>query len=159
MKTIIGLLIAINAAVAFGDQGPPKPSELKVLEKFVGTWDCEVVIHPAIWTPKEGRETSVEVNELALDGWFLQGCSKTRDGKINAILMNTYDPAEQKYRIWRFVPGGSSEELTGQWDEATTTLTITSSPGNGVTSTAAFHLIDKDHREYHVTAKDGDGKV
>ena len=31
-------------------EGPPKPPELKVLQKFVGTWDCEVVMKPAVWT-------------------------------------------------------------------------------------------------------------
>ena len=74
---------------------PAKPPELKVLERFVGTWDCEVVIKPAVWTPTEKREKSVEVNEMSLDGWFLHGSSKTTAGKTNAILMNTYDPARR----------------------------------------------------------------
>jgi hypothetical protein len=138
---------------------PTKPPELKLLEKFVGTWDCEVVVKPAVWTPKEKREKSVEVNEMSLDGWFLHGTSKTTDGKTNAILMNTYDPAKKEYRIWRFTSGGSCEEMTGKWDEATATLTIATELGHDVTQTAAFHLIDKDHREYHVVAKDSDGKV
>ncbi len=84
---------------------------------------------------------------------------RTADGKTNAILMNTYDPAQKNYRIWRFTPGGSCEEMAGKWDEATSTLTITTDLGHGITQKAAFHLIDKDHREYHVVAKDGDGKV
>ena len=159
LRIVIGLWIAASAAVALGDEGPPKPPELNVLERFVGTWDCEVVMKPAVWTPEEKREKAVEVNELALDGWFLHGSSKTRDGRTNAILMNTYDPVQKKYRLWRFTPGGSCEELNGQWDEATTTLAITTNLSNGVTSKATFHVIDKDRREYHVLAKDGDGKV
>ena len=158
MKPVIGLLVAIRAVVAFGDERP-KPFELNVLEKFVGTWDCEAVIKPAVWTPKEVLEKTVEVNELVLGGWFLQGSSKTRDGKTHAILMNTYDPVQKCYRIWRFNLGGSCENMTGQWDEATTTLNITSTPRSGITTRAAFHVIDKDHREYDVNAKDGDGKV
>lgn len=160
-NTIISLLIFANAAVVLGDEGPPtsKPPQLEVLERFVGTWDCKVIMKPSLWTPKEVRARTVEVNELALDGWFLQGASKDRDGKTNAILMNTYDPVQKKYRIWRFVSGGSCEELVGQWDEATTTLTITTNLGHGITSRATFHVIDKDHREYHVSAKDDDGNV
>lgn len=137
---------------------PPKPPELKVLEKFVGTWDCEIVTKPAVWTPTERRDKAVEVNEMALDGWFLHGCSKTPDGKTLAILMNTYDPVRKKYHFWRFA-GRGCEELDGQWDEATSTLTITTDHGNSVVTKAAFRVIDKDHREYDVTAKDGDGKV
>lgn len=158
MRTVIALLIAVSAAVTHGDEGPKLPG-LKVLEKFVGTWDCDVVTKPAIWTPKEQREKTVEINELVLDGWFLQGCSKTRDGKTQAMLMNSYDPVMRQYRIWKFVPGGACEELIGQWDEATATLTIATTAGDGVTTKAAFHVIDKDHREYNVTAKDADGKT
>ena len=138
---------------------PAKPPELKVLEMFVGTWDCEVVMKPAASTPKEVQDKTVEVNEMSLDGWFLHGSSKAQDGKTNAILLNTYDSVQKNYRIWRFTPGGSCEELRGEWDGATTTLTITTDLGHGITQKAAFHLIDKDHREYHVVAKDGDGKV
>ena len=138
---------------------PPKPPELKVLEQFVGTWDCEAITKPAVWTPKEAHDKTVEVNEMSLDGWFLHGSSTTTAGKTNAILMNTYDPAQKAYRIWRFMSGGSCEEMRGEWDEAASTLTITTDLGHGITQKAAFHLIDKDHREYHVVAKDSDGKV
>lgn len=159
MRTILCLLIAVLPIVALGDERPPKPPELKVLERFVGTWDCETVMKPAVWTPKEVREKTVEVNELVMDGWYLQGSSRTQGGKFQAHLMNTYDPDQKKFRTWKFTPGGRCEELIGQWNEATSTLTITSDLGNGITSRADFHLIDKDHREYDVVAKDGDGKL
>jgi hypothetical protein len=156
-------VVLLFAACCVGQQAwpaePPKPPELEVLRKFVGTWDCKVVMKPAVWTPKEMREKAVEVNETVLDGWFLHGSSKTKDGKTRAILMNTYDPVQKKFRIWRFTPGGSCEELTGKWNETTSTLTIAADLGHGITSTATFHLIDKDHREYRVVAKDSDGKV
>ena len=156
----IALLLAI---CCLGQQSSaaerPRPLELKVLERFVGTWDCEVVIKPAVWTPEEKREKSVEVNEMSLDGWFLHGSSKTTVGKTNAIVMNTYDTAQKSYRIWRFTAGGSCEEMRGKWDEPTSTLTVATDLGHGVRQKATFHLIDKDHREYHVVAKDADGKV
>lgn len=160
-RLAIAILAAATCCLGYQSSAaePATPPELKLLERFVGTWDCEVVVKPAVWTPKEKREKSVEDNEMALDGWFLRGTSKTTDGKTNAILMNTYDPVKKEYRIWRFTPGGSYEELTGQWDETTATLTIATDLWRGITQKAAFHLIDKDHREYHVVAKDGDGKV
>jgi hypothetical protein len=159
VKDIVGVLVAVIAVTALGGEQPPKPQELKVLERFVGTWDCAVVTKVAIWTPKEVRENMVEVNELVLDGWFLKGSSRTRDGKLRAMLMNSYDPVKKQYHVWKFTPGGSCEELTGAWDEATTTLTITNDLGDGITAKAVSHVIDKDHREYDVTAKDGDGRT
>jgi hypothetical protein len=156
--------IALLLAISFPGQQtsaaePGKPPELKVLERFVGTWDVEAITKPTVWTPTEKREKCVEYNELVLDGWFLHGSSKSVDGKISAIVMNTYDPVRKEYRIRRFTPGGLCDELTGQWDEAASTLTVRGDLGHGITLTAAFHLTDEDHREYHVVAKDGDGKV
>jgi hypothetical protein len=138
---------------------PPKPLELKVLERFVGTWDVEAVTKATVWTPTEKKEKCVEYNEMILEGWFLHGISKSPDGKTNAVVMNTYDPVKKEYRIRRFASGGLCDELTGQWDEATSTLTVTGDLGRGIALTAAFHLTDSDHREYHVVAKDDDGKV
>jgi hypothetical protein len=138
---------------------PAKPPELKVLERFVGTWNVEAVTKPAVWTPTEKREKCVEYNEMVLDGWFLHGSSKSADGKTSAIVMNTYDPVNKEYRIRRFTSGGLCDELTGQWDESTSTLTVRGDLGHGITLNAAFHLTDEDHREYHVVAKDGEGKV
>ena len=163
MMKRVTITILILAVCCLGQQTsaaePTKPPELKVLERFVGTWDCEVVMKPAIWMPDEKREKSMEVNEMSLDGWFLHGSSKTTAGKTKAILMNTYDPAQKNYRIWQFMPGGSCEEMRGKWDEAASTLTITTDLGDGITRKAAFHLIDQDRRACHIVWKDGGGKV
>jgi hypothetical protein len=158
MKTIGCLLVTLVGVAAYGVEQPPKPPELKVLERSVGTWDCEVITKPAIWTPKEQRENLVEVNKLVLDGWYLQGSSQTRDGKPQALLMNTYDPAQKQYRVWKFAAGGVPQEYIGQWDEPTSTLTI-GAKNEGIMLKATFHLIDADHREYHVRATDDSGNV
>ncbi len=152
------LFTVICAAIAVGEDRLPKPPELKVLEKFVGTWDCQEVARPAIWTPIEKRSSSLEVNKMVLDGWYLQGRSQTPTGTTQALLMNTYDPSQKKYRIWKYTAGGPPTEYSGQWDEPSQTLTIEENTG-GIVLKATFHLIDADHREYHVIARDGEGKV
>jgi hypothetical protein len=50
-------------------------------------------------------------------------------------------------------------QWSGQWDEATKTLSFTGDAGNGVTSKGTTHFIDKDHYEFRLIAKDSDGKV
>jgi len=101
VAALLSILGCLGHRAIAGD--PPKPPELKVLEKFVGTWDCEIVTKPAAWTPSEKREKAVEINEIAWDGWFLHGCSKTPDGKILAILMNTYDPVRKTAPRFQFL--------------------------------------------------------
>jgi hypothetical protein len=157
---VIGLCAVVSAAVALGGEGPPKPPELKILERFVGTWDVESVSKPAVWTPKEVREKGVEVRKLVLDGWFVEGKGSSEDGKTDAVLwMMTYDVARKEYRVWIFVTGGFSAEWSGQWDEATKTFSMTGDAGNGVTYRTTTHFIDKDHYEFHLMATDRDGKV
>jgi hypothetical protein len=133
---------------------------LKVLERFIGTWDVESVSKPAVWTPKEVREKGVEVRKLVLDGWFVEGKGSSEDGKADAVLwMMTYDVARKEYRVWIFVTGGFSAEWSGQWDEATKTCSFTGDAGNGITSKGIARFIDKDHEEFRLIATDSDGKV
>ncbi len=48
----IGILAAFFVVGCLGHPAlaaeSPKPVELKVLEKFEGTWDCEIVTKPAV---------------------------------------------------------------------------------------------------------------
>lgn len=159
-RIVPALLIALSAAVALGGEGPPKPPELKVLERFVGTWDAESVSKPAVWTPKEVREKYVEVREMILDGWFVESKARAADGKTDSgIWMMTYDLARREYREWLFLTGGFSIQWSGQWDEATKTFSFTGDAGNGITSKLTVQFMDKDHIEFRIVAKDNDGKV
>jgi hypothetical protein len=157
---VIGLCAVVSAAMALGGEGPAKPPELKLLDRFVGTWDVESVSKPAVWTAKEVREKLVEVRELVLDRWFLEGKSRSEDGKSGLYSwMMTYDSVRKEYRVWLFASGGFSIHWSGQWDEATSTLSFTGDAGSGVTSKGTTHFIDKDHYEFRLIARDSDGKV
>lgn len=54
------LLIAADKKA---EQGPPRPPELAVLERFVGTWDEEVTSKATEQNPKETKTTGVTTNE------------------------------------------------------------------------------------------------
>lgn len=53
-------------------EGPPKPPELKVLERLIGTWDATAVFKVAEWTPNEVRTTSKVTRQWVLNGRFIQ---------------------------------------------------------------------------------------
>ena len=156
---VISLFAAVSPAAALGDEATTRSPELKVLSRFVGTWDAESVSKPAAWTPQELRETSIEVDEWVLDGWFVQGTTKGRGGKANAISMITYDPMRKEYHFSHFSTGGFVSQWSGQWDEANQTFSLRGDAAKGITSTGTVHFIDRDRREFHLIAKDRDGKV
>jgi hypothetical protein len=154
------LCAVVSAAMALGDEGPPKPPELKVLERFVGTWDAESVSKPAVWTPNEVRTKYVEVREMVLDGWFVEAKSRAADGKAGTFSwMMTYDVARKEYREWLFVTGGFSIQWTGHWNEGDKSFSFTGDAGNGITSKLTAQFIDKDHIEFRIRATDSDGKL
>jgi hypothetical protein len=153
-------VVVMSASVALGGEGPAKPPELKVLQRFVGAWDAETVSKPAVWTPKEVREKYVEVRELVVDGWFVEGKGRSADGKAALFSwMMTYDPTKKEYREWLFLAGGVSAEWSGPWDEAAKTFSLTGDAGGGITSKLTVRLIDKDRMEFSIVAKGRDGKL
>jgi hypothetical protein len=69
---VAGLLIGSTTSAIRGDEPLPKPSELRVLEGFVGTWDTKMTIKPALWTPRERRVTGTTTNKWILGRRFIE---------------------------------------------------------------------------------------
>lgn len=134
------------------------PPELKVLDRLAGTWDATSVSKPAEWTPKEVRTTSKITRKWVLDGRFLQDTSEISDGSEGLSLL-TYHPRRQAYRSWWFSSEGHTGKSTGQWDAASETILFQDDLGNGLTSRASVHFLDKDRHDWKVIIKDGDGKL
>src|SRR5947208_636517 len=93
-------------------QPPAKPPELKVLERFIGKWQFEMISKPAEWTPKEARLIGTSTNEWGLDGWFQHHKTKYDQG-TESIEVLTYDPRKKSFRIWSFDSNGFANEMTG----------------------------------------------
>lgn len=138
--------------------GPPRPEELKVLDRLVGSWDTTAISKPAVWTPKEVRTTSKVEWKWVLGGRFLEDATKVSDG-TQALSLTTYDPQMKAFRSWWFNSLGHTSKSNGQWDEKTTTLSFESGLPDGLTSRSSVRFIDKDRHEWKVIIKDGDGKV
>ena len=160
-----GLLVSVTAALMFAEdkdakenQPPPKPPELKVLDRLVGTWNSETINKVAEWTPKELRTTGTLTREWVLGGRFLQEKGSGSDG-LAVIAMFTYDVQKKAYRVWHFNADGSAFDGTYQWDEASQTFSSRSEAGDGKTSTVTLHIIENDAHEWKVTIQDKDGKV
>lgn len=140
------------------DPKRPRPAELKVLERYLGTWDFDMTNKPAAWTPKEERKANVATNEWVLGEMFLQGRGRTSD-KVESVDLTTYDPQKKAYRTWYFDSRGYHSVWSGQWDEAAKTMTIRSDWDDGVTAQAQMRFIDPSSRELKLVAKDKEGKL
>src|SRR5207247_716009 len=83
------------------EQPPPKPPELKVLERFAGTWNSTSHSKVAEWTPKETKTTGAATSAWILGGRFLQ--AKGTDSLPNEFIAQwTYDVHMKAYRMWYF---------------------------------------------------------
>lgn len=161
IASFLGLgMLCLTANGVGADDGPPKPvAELKVLERYVGSWESESTFKPSAWMPKGGKAKSAFTTKWTLDGRFVEGTSKDED-KVERMWLTTYDPHKKAYRGWYFDSMSTITESRGQWDEETKTMTMTGSdPEAGLTSKSTSKFIDKDTVEYTLVVKDKEGKV
>jgi Protein of unknown function (DUF1579) len=134
------------------------PPELKVLERFVGSWDTVAISKPAVWTPKEVRTTSKVTRKWVLDGQFLQDTSEISDGQ-EGFSLTTFDPQMKKYRGWWFNSEGHRNKSFGEWDGATETLSFKADLDDGLVARSSVRFIDKNRHVWKVEIKDRDGKL
>ncbi|HEY7117997.1 MAG TPA: DUF1579 family protein [Tepidisphaeraceae bacterium] len=137
---------------------PPPPPELKVLQRFVGSWDTAGVSQVAEWTPREINTTGRVTMEWALGGRFVQG--KGTDTLPSELTMLWgYDADRRAYRTWLFNSLGLAIEWTGDWDDRAQTFVVRNDVGNGLTGTLTTRFVGDDRIEWRSQVKDGDGKL
>ena len=154
---VVGLLATSRPGRA--QDAPPKPPELRELDRIVGTWDTEVVFRPAIWAPEERRFKGKVTSAWILDGRFLREDGNSLGEGIGHSVTWTYDAKAKSYREWYFDSMGIAIEWRGGWDGGTKTFTYKADLGDGITAVATQHFLDGDHYEIGVVAKDKEGKV
>lgn len=138
--------------------GPPKSPELKVLDRYVGNWNTEIVNKVSERNPKEVRVSGTLTNEWVLDGRFMQMRGKSSTGVEN-IQMRTYDSQKKQYRAWLFDSTGTAASSIGQWHEQTKTMTWKGDQGNGITAISPVRFVGDDTIEWKLGARNEEGKV
>jgi len=88
-----------------------KPSELDLLDQYVGEWTSEVTSQPAVWTPREIKYRTSNHAEFVLNGWFLQHIELNQvvddpDQVGKSIWFTTYDRGAGKFVTWFFQSSG-----------------------------------------------------
>jgi hypothetical protein len=139
---------------------PPKPQELKVLNRFLGTWDTDMVAKKSEWTPKEVNSKGMSKFEWMLDGRFMSSQSKsTGPDKVESFQLMTYHPGDKKFFLWFFDSNGMVSEAQGQWDADNQILTWKSDIDENLASTNQVRFTDRETIDWTMMVKDKTGKV
>jgi hypothetical protein len=158
--TAVGVFL-ISGSPGQAQEATPISPELKPLQRFIGSWDQQVVSKPTIWTPKETTaKCPVTVNWI-LRGRMIEHRCAWSPGNTQGLCLMAYDAVNGQYRQWYFDSSGSIPhgENRGKWDEAAKTFTWKGASDNAITSTQTHRFFDSDTQEWTLVFKDRTGKV
>lgn len=162
VATNVGVfLLSSLPSVAQETTPDPQVPELKPLQRFIGSWETQVVSKPAQWTPERTTMTFTSKGEWILGGRVLQGKAVWSPSGVKALALMSYDAENKEYRQWYFDSSGAMPrgDNRGKWDEATKTFTWKSTFRNGNTSTQIHRFIDDEKHEWTSVFKDRRGRV
>ena len=109
------------------DTAPRKSQELKVLNRYVGTWLHEATLLPSKSTPKKTTRRATEQTEWTLDDSFLMNRAVNETDGLKSFSFFTVNRSDRMtYPFWYFGSSGGIGHLKGMWDEASKTMTFSS---------------------------------
>lgn len=152
------VLAAAVASHAFADDEPKRSPELQVLNRFVGTWDLDVML-----TPSEGdatTEKTSEVRKWSLGGNFVH-FQNPRTGSDNAPgfhMLVTYDARTKSYP-GILTTGADRSLVNGTWDEENKTMTFTGTFSRGGSFDFKNRFLDNGNIKKSGVIKDASGKT
>lgn len=160
LTLVLSLCILNPLAAGEEPKAAPKqlPPELRVLERYQGSWNTDIVNKVAEWNKKETQITGTLTGEWVLEGRYMQIKGKSSTG-VETIQMRTYDSQQKRYRAWVFDSTGTAATSTGQWDEDAKTMTWKGDLANGITGINTVHFDGTDTVEWRLIAKNDEGKV
>lgn len=166
VTVLVGSLLTVGAAKDDAKTNRPDADspEIKVLERFVGTWMQETTINAAKWTPTATHANGTMDAEWSLDHHFIRAESLCKDADLQEktfrdLRMITWDAESQKYKSWYFDSMGFSSQSLGTWDEKENELTFKSDLGHGIHMLNSIRFVDEGTQEWTLKAEDKAGTV
>src|SRR5207249_4123639 len=108
-----------------------------VLEGLVGTWETATDVKVV------GRALTVkgkDVVETAYGGTFVRGVATNEMDNRGLVLLTTFDPAMDRYRLWMYDSLGIEIEWTGVYDEKAQSIRWAGALPDGVTGAMNWKL-------------------
>lgn len=144
---------ALLLALAFNSFADEKSDELKVLDRYIGTWDGQV----NEMVPEEKTATETGTAAWEIGDKYVQIKSSTKLDDSQAMHLITYDAQKQNYHYYWFSSTGMTFNATGNWDATAKTFTWDGQLADSLNIKMTDHFIDDNTRELHVTVKDSNG--
>ena len=110
---VILLITTVNSAAI--------SQEMKVLNRYVGTWKSHIVFQPAAWSPRKEEVTGTTKIEWILKDQF-QMITRQSD-KYEILEIQRYDEGTKKFHRWNFDANGGTSFWMGSWDDKSRTMT------------------------------------
>jgi hypothetical protein len=158
-----GLGAAVVTAAQEGAGAPPGPgAEHKMLEKYVGTWECDVEMSSPGAAAEKSKAKSTA--KLGCGGmWLVTDFEGTMmGGPFTGHEVTGFDPATKKYQfVW--VDSWTAKPVIGEgtFDAASKTMTATMNGSDMTGAPATWRQVevwkDADTREWAMYQKGPDG--
>jgi hypothetical protein len=126
-SAIVVTLTCLLSVNSFGADKDDRPAELKVLERYVGTWAHEATLLPTKSSPKKTTRRAIEQTEWMLSDSFLISRAVNETDGLKSLSFFTVNRNDRTtYPFWYFGSSGGIGHLKGKWDEASKTMTFSS---------------------------------
>ena len=175
MWAIVGAFLFLGGMPAKAAEAEARPAELKVLDRWVGDWDVEIIIKPSAANPQGSKSTYKAAIRWVLSDRFIkceaqgQGTAGERKFSDSFMSITTYDPQSKAYKLlvcWSNVEAGQAGNWgiiptgLGTWDEKDQTMTVRSQdPDNGTTTHSVTQWIDKDTHRFAQSIMEKNGNL
>jgi len=113
-------------------ENPQPGAGHRMLEKFIGDWTGDEMLHPSPWDPKGGPASGKISNTWELDGFFvIQDYEGTRDGKIGYRGHGVFgfDAMNSQHTMHWFDGMGGASEYRGGFEGDVLTLSSRNAMG------------------------------
>jgi hypothetical protein len=120
---VVGLILTVLPCIAADKQDakrntPPPPTELEVLDVYIGSWTDKIVHKPSQVFPKGLTGERQWTAKRILNDHFIEvtGTTTYPTGVVEDRTLYTFDQTLKKYRVWNFGTGGFGVECVGEYD-------------------------------------------
>jgi hypothetical protein len=137
-----------------------KDDPLEPLNRRVGTWDAEITLKKAAWTPSEIKSAGQTKVQWVLGDTFIENNSNFASIDSESLELVNYDSKDGVYRSWNFskatFPRG---ETTGNWDAKSNTLNWKADYGYGYAGKGHWKFTGEDTMDWAFTVTSPTGEL